>query len=158
MDKPKLINKIYTAGPIEGRNFSETHDWRDRTTKYLKKFGIECYNPGWDTTLNDPKTITTLDFMMIDNSEAILVNLDCLGEYKPTNTGTLIEIGYAKAKGKLIVGFSNLLWQRENRFLRDCVQPCFIIGADRPYQTARVTKPLQEALEYIAGFNNRRRK
>jgi len=148
---PKLINKIYTAGPLEGRNNEEAFSWRDKATEYLKQFGIECYNPGEDTTLNDAKTITTLDFMMIDNSEAILVNLTCLGEDRPTNTGTLIEIGYAVKAGKLIVGFSDVDWQRENRFLRDCVHPIFFnsFGANQ--------LPLLGALEYIAGFNNRKR-
>lgn len=154
---PKLINRVYTAGPLEGRNNEEAFGWRDKATKYLKRFGIECYNPGWDTTLNDAKTITTLDFMMIDNSEAIIVNLSCLGESLPTNTGTLIEIGYAKKAGKLIVGFSDKNWMRENRFLRDCVQPLFIIGNLRPSATAKVWKPLEESLEYIAGYNNRKR-
>jgi nucleoside 2-deoxyribosyltransferase len=151
MDKPKLINAIYTCGPLEGRSDKEAFSWRDKTTEYLKKYGIETYNPGEDTTLSDENTITRLDGMMIDRSDALLVNLTCLGEDRPTNTGTLIEIGKAWEQGKLIVGFSSGIWKRENRFLRGIVRPLFF-----PF-IAGVNDPLDAALEYIAGYNDRKR-
>jgi len=148
--QPKLINKTYLCGPLEGRNVKEKFAWRDQATEFLSKYGIETYIPGCDTTLCDADTIIKLDYMMIDNSEALLVNLTCLGESKPTNTGTLIEIGYAFAKGKLIVGWSNEEWQRENRFLRGNVKPLF-------FQSFVEPNPYLGALKYIAGFNERRR-
>ncbi len=149
--KPKLIRAIYTCGPLEGRNQLEAFGWRDIATKYLKKYGIECYNPGEDTTLNDAHTVCKLDALMIDNSDALLVNLTCLGEDRPTNTGTLIEIGKAWEQGKLIVGFSYAEWKRENRFLRGIVNPIFfsINGQSKDALTL--------ALEYVAGYNNRKR-
>lgn len=149
MNKPKLINAIYTCGPLEGRNDLEAFGWRDKATKYLKRYGIVSYNPGEDTTLNDENTITRLDGMMIDASDALLVNLTCLGEDKPTNTGTLIEIGKAWEQGKLIVGFSYSEWKRENRFLRGIVKPLFF--------KSKSLDPLEGALAYIAGYNNRKR-
>jgi|GEM_PF-5606562 len=148
--QPKLINKIYLAGPLEGRTAKERFAWRDYATDYLKDYGIETYIPGEDLTLNDAHSITILDYAMIDNSEALLVNLTCLGENTPTNTGTLIEIGYAKKAGKLIIAYTNSEWQRENRFLKGTVDMIFnksFFNGD----------PLQSALDYIASFNKRRR-
>ena len=147
---PKLISKVYLAGPLEGRSMDEKFIWRDYATKYLSKFDIETYNPGEDTTLCDADTIVKLDYMMIDNSEALLVNLTCLGEDQPTNSGTLIEIGYAKARGKLIVGWSDVDWQRENRFLRGNVKPIF-------FKSFSLPSSYMGALEYIASFNDRKR-
>lgn len=147
---PKLISKVYLAGPLEGRDLEEKFVWRDHATEYLSKFGIETYNPGEDTTLCDADTIVKLDYMMIDNSEALLVNLTCLGEDQPTNSGTLIEIGYAKAGGKLIIGWSDADWMRENRFLRGNVRPLF-------FKSFTELNPYLKALEYIASFNDRRR-
>jgi nucleoside 2-deoxyribosyltransferase len=148
--KPKLINKVYLAGPLEGRDVKERFAWRDHASEYLIQFGIESYIPGEDTTLRDADTIVKLDYMMIDNSEALLVNLTGLGEDTPTNSGTLIEIGYAYSKGKLIVGWSDVDWQRENRFLRGNVKPIFFKSFSSP-------SPYTDVLEYIASFNNRRR-
>jgi len=148
--KPKLINKVYLAGPLEGRNAKEKYAWRDKATSYLRKYGIESYIPGEDATLRDDATIVKLDYMMIDNSEALLVNLTSLGEDKPTNSGTLIEIGYARANNKLIVAWSDVEWKRGSRFLRGNVTPIFFKSIEHP-------NPYQEALEYIASFNDRRR-
>ena len=148
--KPKLINKIYLCGPLEGRTVKERFAWRDDVTAYFSLYGIETYIPGEDTTECDARTITKLDYMMIDNSEALLVDLTCLGEDKPTNTGTLIEIGYARKADKLIVGYTDVNWTRENRFLKGTVDKMFypLFGTD---------SPLKRAIEFIAGFNDRRR-
>lgn len=160
---PKLITKIYTCGPLEGRSDSEAFSWRDTSTQYLAKYGITCLNPGEDTTLNDCNTVCRLDGMMIDQSDALLVNLSCLGEDRPTNTGTLIEIGKAWEQNKLIVAFSYTDWKRENRFLRDIVKPIFFMGDYKAVKKGiyeneyRTSEPLQTALEYLAGYNNRKR-
>lgn len=148
--KPKLICKVYLAGPLEGRSAKERFAWRDNATEYLYQFGIETYIPGEDATLQDADTIVKLDYMMIDNSEALLVNLTCLGEDRPTNSGTLLEIGYAKAKDKLIVGWSDVDWMRENRFLRGNVKPIF-------FKSFTELNPYLKALECIASFNDRKR-
>lgn len=157
--KPKLINAVYLCGPLEGRTEQSKFGWRDEAQNYLEGFGIVSYIPGEDTTKFDERTITALDYLMIDNSECLLVNLACLGEDKPTNTGTLIEIGYARAKGKMIVCFSDKDWQRENKFLRGSVTALFFKGEDKEgcmgHQAVWVEDPLGEALRYIAGYNAR---
>jgi len=116
--------------------------WRDEATEKLASYNIRTFIPGEDTTLNDGDTITKLDYMEIDNSEAILVNLDFL-DGRTIASGTLIEIGYARARGKLIVGYTTTKWLKEHRFLRSSVDKVF--------------NSLDEAIEYLGGFNFRRR-
>ena len=163
MSQPKLINAVYMCGPLEGRTEQSKFGWRDEAAQYLEGHGIASYIPGEDTTKYDERTICALDYLMIDNSECLLVNLGCLGEPTPTNTGTLIEIGYARAKGKMIVCFSDRMWQRENRFLRGSVTALFFKKqpdrptdpADPSKQTMVVDDPLGDAIRYIAGYNSR---
>lgn len=143
MKHPKLIHKIYLAGPLENVNVKTSMKWREKTEKELRrKGGILSYIPGYDTTLSDPFTITKLDFMMIDNSEAVLANLTFLGE-EVTATGTLVELGYAKAKDKLIIVYSDKPWLKENRFLNGIVGQFF--------------RSRKQAVDYIIGFNKRRK-
>ena len=159
MEKPKLINAVYLCGPLEGRTEQSKFGWRDYAADFLDGYGIASYIPGEDTTKCDERTICALDYLMIDNSECLLVNLSCLGEDKPTNTGTLIEIGYARAEGKMIVCFSDKPWQRENRFLRGSITALFFKGEETSQvpdrQTLYVEDPLQSAIDYIAGYNAR---
>ena len=160
--KPSLLYGAYLCGPLEGRTAGDKFGWRDYSTGFLKKAKITCYIPGDDTTKYDERTITAMDYMMIDRSEVVLANLTCLGEALPTNTGTLVEIGYAYAKGKMIVCFSNSPWSRENRFLKGSVTAIFMPKiakkkADYGQQIVHVENPLQASLEYIAGFNQRLR-
>lgn len=165
MEKPKLINAVYLCGPLEGRTEQSKFGWRDYSADFLDGYGIASYIPGEDTTKCDERTICALDYLMIDNSECLLVNLACLGEDKPTNTGTLIEIGYARAKGKMVVCFSDKPWQRENRFLRGSVTALFFKDGEgiesnagvnqESAQTMYVEDPLQSAIDYIAGYNAR---
>lgn len=159
--KPQLINAVYMCGPLEGRTEESKFGWRDKAASFLEGFGIQSFLPGEDTTKCDERTICALDYLMIDNSECLLVNLSCLGEDKPTNTGTLVEIGYAKAKGKMVVCFSDRKWQRENRFLKGSVTALFFKeeefnkSSPNDVQVMTVPNPLEAALEYIAGYNAR---
>jgi nucleoside 2-deoxyribosyltransferase len=166
--KPILIDRIYLAGPLEGRTAGEKFGWRDYAAGSLKKAKIISYIPGDDTTKNDERTITAMDLMMIDKSDAVLVNLSCLGEKLPTNTGTIAEIGYAYALGKMIVAFSTTTWMRDNRFLKGMCTAIFmkapkvakkdpIIPCDYSQHIVYVDSPLVEAVQYVAGFNQRLR-
>jgi len=159
-----LIDRIYLAGPLEGRTSCDKFGWRDYSTGFLKKAKIISYVPGDDTTKNDERTILAMDLMMIDKADALLVNLTCLGESLPTNTGTIAEIGYAYAQGKLIIAFSENEWQRDNRFIKGMCTAIFMPrlkdqkeDGDYSLHIVRVEKPLVEALQYIAGFNQRLR-
>src|SRR3972149_2398198 len=105
MVHPPLIHKVYLAGPLECCSRISAISWREDVENQLRKKGkIYSLIPGFDTTDNEPDSINWLDFQMIDISEAVLVNLTYLAE-GIVGTGTLIELGYAKAKQKMIVGY-----------------------------------------------------
>lgn len=142
MVHPPLLNYCYLAGPLENVSREEATDWRKSVELQLRsKGGIYSFIPGYDSTLNDERTITRLDFLMIDNSEVVLVNLSYLGD-DTVGTGTMIEVGYAFKAGKMIVGYTNKEWKKENRFLKGCLDQLF--------------KSEQEAIDYLIGFNVRR--
>ena len=71
----------------------------------MKKLPIEPDN--LPTHLfSHPKMIVTKDFMDIDACNIMVVNLL---EAKKVSQGTLVEYGYAKAKGKTIITVSNVV-------------------------------------------------
>ena len=146
MENTKLIHKVYLAGPIEDRDKEGIFGWRDKASKLLAEYEISTFVPGENTIIIDPHTINVLDFLMINNSEAILVNLSFLeeGEHSTLASGTLVELGYARAKGKLIVGFSDISkWGKPHLFLRGILDKHF--------------SSLEFAVRYLGGFNKRRR-
>ena len=57
-------------------------------------------------------------------------------------TGTLIELGYARAKNKMIVGYTEKKWLSENRFLKGVL--------------TRLFDNRQAAIDYLIGFNHRK--
>jgi nucleoside 2-deoxyribosyltransferase len=175
MVHPKLISKVYLAGPLECCSRDKAIDWRQDVENQLReRGGIFSLIPGFDSTDNEPDSINWLDFSMIEQSEATLVNLTYLGEVnkvsikdilvmgwaegipldiivnnlvdlfkKGIGTGTLCELGYAKAHlNKLIVGYTEKPWLSENRFLRGVL--------------TRLFDSRQKAIDYLIGFNHRK--
>lgn len=61
---------------------------------------------------------------------------------KGIGTGTLIELGYARARNKMIVGYTEKPWLSENRFLRGVL--------------TRLFDNRQKAIDYLIGFNHRK--
>jgi len=144
--QPKLINNVYLGGPLEGNTIEEMFEWRDEAQKQLEEnWGIECYIPGKDTSKNDSRTIVDMDFMEVDNSEAVLVCLDFLATDN-TASGTLVEVGYAYKANKLIVGFTRTIWKKEHRFLQGSINQLFC-GPNS----------LHEAVRYLGMMNKRKR-
>ena len=138
-----LLEFVYLAGPLENVSNKKAMGWRDKCKQELCVRGnISSLIPGFDTTLNDAKTIVILDFLMIEKVKAVLINLTYLGT-NTVGTGSLIELGYARKAGKLIVGYSELPWKKENRFLRGILDQLF--------------KTREEAVAYLVGFNDRKR-
>lgn len=170
MVHPPLIHKVYLAGPLECCSRDNALGWREDVEKQLRERGqILSLIPGFDSTDNEPDSINWLDFTMIDTSEATLVNLTYLGEIsrksieqameaglayclqvdkvlalfkKGIGTGTLIELGYARARGKMIVGYTDKPWISENRFLKGVL--------------TRLFDNRQKAIDYLIGFNHRK--
>jgi nucleoside 2-deoxyribosyltransferase len=142
MVHPPLIDKVYLAGPLECCSREKAIGWRQDVENQLRERGqILSLIPGFDSTDNEPDSITWLDFRMIDISEATLVNLTYLAEGY-VGTGTLIELGYAYAKNKMIVGYTEKPWPNENRFLRGIL--------------TRLFDNRQKAIDYLIGFNYRK--
>jgi len=138
-----IIFNAYLGGPLENCSREDAVNWRHVAENQLRERGqINSLIPGFDTTLNDSRTITWMDFRMIDMSEACLFNLTYLAD-DGVGTGTLIEIGYAAKAGKLIVAYTDKPWSRKHMFLKGCLTP-YLFGS------------AQEAIDYLVGFNHRK--
>lgn len=119
------MSKVYLSGPITGLTYGEARfAWRQKFENLLNaihRLDITLLSPmrheghlaemaapilpdNLPTHLfSHPKMIVAKDFLDIDESTIVVVNL--LGA-TAVSQGTLIEMGYAKAKGKTIVTIS----------------------------------------------------
>lgn len=114
-----MSNKVYLSGPITGLTYTEArYDWRVDLANMLGERIIplspmrheghlaemRAMPIGPDTLpthlFSHPKMIVAKDFLDIDESTIVIVNLL---DAKAVSQGTLIEMGYAKAKGKTII-------------------------------------------------------
>lgn len=113
------MSKVYLSGPITGMTYHDArYGWRAEFEQYTEKH-ITLLSPmrheghlaemkqvpiepdNLPTHLfSHPKMIVTKDFLDIDESTIMVVNL--IGAQK-ISQGTLIEMGYAFAKGKTII-------------------------------------------------------
>lgn len=112
------VNKVYLSGPITGLTYDQARfGWRNlfqsalvngvvlspmRHEGHLAEMRDKAIEPNTlpEGLFSHPKLIVTKDFLDIDECTIMIVNL--LGAVKPSQ-GTLIEIGYAVAKGKTII-------------------------------------------------------
>ncbi|MEM3113223.1 MAG: nucleoside 2-deoxyribosyltransferase [Candidatus Pacearchaeota archaeon] len=109
--------KVYLAGPIKGKAYSQAIDWREYTKKKLYKYNIIGVSPmrGQNFLKNElvlkdykdhgnvlvtDKGITARDRFDVMTADVILVNL--LGAREVT-IGTMIEFGWADAFRKPVV-------------------------------------------------------
>jgi len=109
---------IYLAGKIDGLTWEEANGWRKRVIDELSlrdEYGrLAFYNPLChvlylsgknvkitpETVRGTSRRIVVDDEFYLKKATVVLANLEGNGM-----TGTLCEIGYARALGKLIVGF-----------------------------------------------------
>jgi len=106
--------KIYLAGAIRDGNKYDI-EWRDKIAYKLLRFAsVKVLSPtagkryfpetkSWQCCGIPPtaNSIVRQDFAMIDQSDIVICNFEALAEGYPM-LGTLVELGYATAKGKLI--------------------------------------------------------
>lgn len=111
--------RVYLAGSITGKTRREAEDWRWNVSRALKTRGITTIDPLRDlddvlpadpdapiaisydaSILAGAEMIGARSFNDVARCDLLLANL--LGE-KHVSRGTLMEIGAAKALGKLIV-------------------------------------------------------
>lgn len=141
--KPKTY-ACYLCGPIDGVSPKWATKWREQASEYLNKHGIRTLDPtsGKDLDMpgiNDhvyfPEEIVTADLAAIDKSDIILVdwrklplvrriwNFIRTGHSDPLRVGSIMEIKYARIKGKLIISFGKM---RRGYWLRYHVEYSFL--------------------------------
>lgn len=103
------IQKAYLAAPIDGVSKEIAQNWRQQAYDKLAQGAIISLVPGNETRgLLTPQEIVDLDKCMIENSDALLINLNFL--IKPNlgrGSGTLVEMGMALAMNKIIIAFAD---------------------------------------------------
>lgn len=126
-----IKNKVYLAGGMKG-------DWQSRVIEYSKD-EFEFFNPQ-DHKLKKPKEYTGWDLFYLDKSDICFAYLE---KDNPSGIGLSLEIGYAKALGKMIILVdekSGLDYKEYNKF-----------GIVRNSSTV-VFDNLEEGLEYLNSF------
>jgi len=100
--------KVYLAGPDVF--FPDKFDIPRQKKDELKKYGMEGLYPLDNEIANFGKTqevgfrIGVLNFQMIDSADVVLANMVPF-RGPSMDVGTVAEIAYAFAKGKLVVGY-----------------------------------------------------
>ena len=133
---------IYLAGKIDGLSWNKANGWREKAATELCSRGISVYNPLMHVAhlkgisritpevVQDTKDqIPVDDEFYLKHSDIMLCNLE-----NDDVTGTLMEIGYMRALGKLILGFGNS---------KLCKHPFIEKWVDLKFNN------LDDALEYI---------
>lgn len=89
--------QVYLAGPFfDLAQLWLVHQARD----HLRSFGLRVFSPFHDVGLGAAEDVVAKDLEAIDGSDLLLALTDGL------DAGTLYEIGYARAKGKPVVVYS----------------------------------------------------
>lgn len=89
--------KVYLAGPF----FDIAQLWLvEETVHELRDIGLEVLSPFHDIGLGPAEVVVHQDLRFIDDADLVLALADGL------DSGTVFEVGYAVAKGKPVVVFS----------------------------------------------------
>ena len=89
--------RIYLAGPF----FNYGERWLvDLVREGLRDLGAEVFSPFHDVGIGSPSEVAPADIKGLENCNAVFALLDGV------DSGTLFEVGYAKAKGIPVVGFA----------------------------------------------------
>ena len=92
--------RVYLCGPINGCTDSEASDWREAVKTHFPSALDPMRRDYRGREQANYREIVERDKRDIDQCDVVLVNF--LGS-KVISQGTLVEIGYAKARGKTIV-------------------------------------------------------
>ena len=124
-----MTRKVYLCGPIDGVSPKWATKWRKQATEHLGKHGIKTLDPtsgkdlkmpGVNDHVYSPEEIVTADLAAIDKADIILVdwrklpflrrawNFIRTGHSDPLRVGSIMEIKYARMKGKMIVSFGTM--------------------------------------------------
>jgi nucleoside 2-deoxyribosyltransferase len=97
--------KLYIAGPDVFR--ADASAWAERVRALCRDAGHEALIPldGAETTAAG---IYRNNLRLIDAADAVLANLNPFRGAEP-DSGTCVEIGYALARGKAVIGYADSL-------------------------------------------------
>lgn len=152
------MGKVYLSGPITGLHYGPArYGWRKDFAELLEP-GITVLSPMRHEghlaemqvpieekslpkgLFSHPKMIVEKDFLDIDESTVMVVNL--LGAEK-ISQGTLVEIGYAAARGKTIVTIREDGNVHNSPFVTECSA---VICTTLPEAAAIVNSLLSEGI------------
>lgn len=112
------MSAVYLSGPISGLTYEEARwGWREEFTSLLSLGAAAVLSPMRheghlaevqgpldvhypQNLFSRPKMIVAKDFLDIDRSDIMVV---CLLDARRVSIGTMVELGYARAKGKTVV-------------------------------------------------------
>jgi nucleoside 2-deoxyribosyltransferase len=106
--------KVYLAGPF----FTMMQRWLiEESRTALRNMGFEVFSPFHDVGFGTAKEVAPADLCAIDSSNIVFAILEGL------DSGTLFEIGYARAKSIPVVGFAQAVVEESLKMLSgtDCV-------------------------------------
>jgi len=118
--------KLYLAGPDLFR--PDVLEWAGRVAALCRREGHQALIP-LDGTRTDAGDIYRNNLRLIGEADAVLANLNPFRGSEP-DSGTCVEIGYALALGKRVIGYAETLTP-----LRHCLQAAGP-GADGCYRDA----------------------
>lgn len=93
--------KIYIAGPDIFR--PDVLDWAETVRLTCARFGHEALIP-FDLEVTTPEAIFQANMSLLRCADAVVANLNPFRGAEP-DSGTCVEIGYALALGKKVVGY-----------------------------------------------------
>ena len=125
--------KIYLAGGFKG-------GWHKKVTKELN-INFTLFNPE-EHKLKDSNHYTTWDLFHVDKCDILL---GYMAKDNPSGYGLALEIGYAKAKGKLIILI-------DERSKKDAIfKKYFLICKE---SSNVIFDTLEDAINYLKKFKN----
>jgi nucleoside 2-deoxyribosyltransferase len=96
--------RLYLAGPDVFR--SDAKDWAGRVRELCRAAGHEALVPLDDDVPATAAAIYRSNLQHIAAADAVLANLNPFRGDEP-DSGTCVEIGYALALGKLVIGYAD---------------------------------------------------
>ena len=97
--------KLYLAGPDLFR--PDVQEWAERVSALCRREGHQALIP-LDGTRIDAGDIYRNNLRLIDEADVVLANLNPFRGSEP-DSGTCVEIGYALAHGKPVIGYAETL-------------------------------------------------
>jgi len=96
--------RVYLAGPF----FTLGQRWLvDEARRSIKEFGMEVFSPVHDVGPGRAEEIAPADLAELDQCDAVFAILDGL------DSGTLFEIGYARARGKPVYALAQTVSEED---------------------------------------------